>query len=329
MLSIDLELPDHICARLKRYISSSLYSAAQIRTDHWATYGAKNRIVFCSNQSRIRLTGGVGFDDCYALNFNTTGPLNWLTQKWIFWRKRQTKKSFIRAFQATAVAGELDLNQVGTVLGEAITPHKPLAAYYYNFILRHSPWLNDFQYLEIGAGTGYLAATFHHARKCRVIVVDLPEIIPFSFIYLSQRFPEATFQLPSEVDVSSDISGTADFVFLCPDQIALIPSRSVDLAVNTASFGEMMPHQVSVYFELLRRVSKQSGLLFTANRVAKRMRPNQLAGSDHLADDGVDVIFEEYPWVTADTDVSYGVSPFHEMVQPQSPFLMRLVRLSP
>ena len=328
MPTIELDLAPAACIRLRQYVETAALAAGAIRTDHWATFGAQNRISFMPAGSRVRLSGGAGFDDCYALNFEPPGLRGWAHQKWALWKTRKTSHRFIEAFLAGPGAGKLGLGEAGSVLGTPLTPHKPLAAYYFNLIEPHLQVNDHFQYLEIGAGSGYLAALLHHAHRCNVIIVDLPEIIPFSFIYLNKLFPQASFQLPNEIAAAAGISRTANFVFLSPDQIGLIPDGAVDLAVNTASFGEMLPQQVRAYFELLRRATSANGLFFTANRVEKWMSPTATAPDDRAPAKGVAVRFDDYPWSPDDIEIFYGASRFHDIVQPHNPFLMRLVQLA-
>lgn len=326
---MELDLPSQIFIRLQRYVKSVPRLADTTRTSHWAIYGARNRISFQPAHSRIQFEGGVGFDSCYSLNFSPLGLSGWFKQRRILWQTHAVTRLFTQAFLATSVRRVLDLEEVSKILGLPLTPHKPLAAYYFNLIQPYLANRNSFQYLEIGAGSGYLAALFHQLCCCKVIIVDLPEILPFSFIYLHRVFPQADFQLPNEVESAGDFSRTAKFIFLSPDQIDLIPDNTVDLAINTASFGEMLPQQILIYFNLLRRAMSANGLFFTSNRVEKWMSTSMPQTEERPSNGQIAVRFNEYPWRVDDRDIFYGLSEYHKFIQPENPFLQRLCRLAP
>ena len=328
MPTIELNFVSGIKARLRRYIDSVGLTGGTERTDHWASLGARNRISFNLSGSRVELVGGIGFDDCYALNFEPFGLEGEVRRRWAYWRSRHVSRRFLDAFRATLADGDMGVEDFSNALGPPNTSHKPLAAFYYNRVCPHLKKVTNFRYLEIGAGTGYLTALFHAKHRCKVLIVDLPEIIPFSFLYLSKRFPKAIFQLPNEISKPAGISDTADFVFLRPDQIDLILDESVDLAVNTASFGEMLPGQVDTYFCLLRRTLGAGGLFFTSNRVEKWMRAPGSPEDHSVQARGVAIKFLDYPWSRGDRDILFRSSEFHDLVQPASPFLMRLVELA-
>jgi SAM-dependent methyltransferase len=182
------------------------------------------------------------------------------------------------------------------------SPHAVIAQHYMRLLREHPAR----SYLEIGAGTGYLAALVRNAWRARITIVDLPEILPLGFLYLHRRFPEATFTLPGE-------PGPADFTFLTSgDGIA---PDSVDLAVNTASFGEMTPETIAGYFRILRRVVRPGAVFFTVNREQKVM-------------DGQPIRFSDYPWSAHDVDLAAGRSELHHLLHPQNRMLMRLTRLA-
>ena len=158
--------------------------------------------------------------------------------------------------------------------------------------------------------------------------MDLPEIIPFSCLYLNKIFPNAQFLLPNEAN-SEAISGfTSGFVFLCPDQLELVQDQSVDFAVNTASFGEMMPHQIGEYFHFLRRVMADNGMFFTTNRVEKWMNKVGDELEKNTAESGVAIRFHEYPWSGDDEDLFFHLSEFHTVLHPENPMFTRLTRLA-
>lgn len=131
--------------------------------------------------------------------------------------------------------------------------------------------------LEIGPGFGGLA----HKLKilypsATVLLIDLPETSVCTSYYLHQLHPEASFILTSDISESSSNKTdsaidfkSADFVILPPTLIDLIPSGTVDLAINTRSFMEMPLSVVSTYFTHIQRLVKIDGYFFCANRYFK------------------------------------------------------------
>jgi hypothetical protein len=210
-----------------------------------------------------------------------------------------------------------------------MTPHKVLATHYASLILPWIPASQVMTYVEIGPGAGYLATLMHWLRPGLLIAVDLPEILPFSFLVLHRAFPESPFWLPNEIGGAPLALPGSGMVFLTTEQARLLPDTFMDLGVNTASFGEMLPAQVASYFALIRRITKPDGMFFTCNRVEKWMDRECATLSNNVPGRGIPMRFDRYPWLPQDQDLIYGSSTFHTIVQPQNPMLHRLCRLAP
>lgn len=284
---LTLTLAPAVADRLARFLEQR---GPAVRSDHWRNFGALNRVRV--KGVRAIVSAGAGFDSEYELNF----------------RRPSLKQRAGRIVRSALGRSDLDRSRRAyeklwsVPPPPAESPHAIIAQHYMQ-ILRPYPAGN---YLEIGPGTGYLAALVREAWAARITVIDLPEILALGFLYLHTRFPHATFALPGE-------PGPADFTFHTSGEA--VPADSVDLAVNTASFGEMTPETIVGYFSVLRRVIKPAGLFFTVNREEKVM-------------DGRPVRFAEYPWSPRDIDVLSGPSEMHQLVQAQNRMLMRLTRLA-
>ena len=169
--------------------------------------------------------------------------------------------------------------------------------------------------LEIGAGNGNMASLIkHYFPTKRMIIVDLPETLQLSISYLGSLFPDASFVLPNEVD-SGDLV-RCDFLFLTPDQIAVIPNASVSTAINIHSFQEMTAAQIESYFSLFHRVTTADGHSLVVNRVEKAPVPSEIA----VLGDEVNR-FCDYPWPSSWNDVYYLNSEFHMLVQQNNVFV--------
>jgi len=174
--------------------------------------------------------------------------------------------------------------------------------------------------LEIGPGNGNQASLFlNYFPGTRITLVDLPETLQISFLYLRSLFPHLEFVLPHEV--TTERLMTADVVFLTPDQIDLVPDGSVDIGINVHSFQEMLMPQIAKYFTLLERVTCSGGYVFVVNRSEKMPNPEE------KSIDGVGCVrFAEYPWVKTWNDKLHVTSPFHLLVQADN-VMIRLVRV--
>jgi hypothetical protein len=153
--------------------------------------------------------------------------------------------------------------------------------------------------LEIGPGSGnllYCMKKIYPDSTC--IFVDLSSSLIFSIVNVLNKWPDAKFLLPNEVTAQSNLM-SQDFLFLRDDQIDLIPSGSVDLMLNTVSFGEMGYSVIKKYFQLLRRVARSSNLFYCLNRVEKVMTYDGLVEP---------IRFHSYPWDNDDVDIFFRMS---------------------
>ena len=179
--------------------------------------------------------------------------------------------------------------------------------------INQSARLNFNKIIEIGPGMGSCVRMFKkYNPEIKVLLIDIPTSIPFSFLNLIYRFPESKFLLPNEVDKSLNFD-KYDFIFLSNDQIKLIKKNTFDLAINSMSFAEMKRGDIEEYFQLLRMVLKKQNLFYCLNRVEKLM----------LYDDNkIPIRFFEYPWLPADLDYKYEISQV-EMGRTYNPFYVR------
>lgn len=301
--------------------------APATRSQHWQHFSSLNRIAVDSTTSTVTIHAGAGFDSSYELNFRRPTLYETAVQLWLSIRGINPDSRFSRTFSRLwPDEPVVNVRSAAESLRPPLTAHKYLAAHYANLILPALPATTNTSYVEIGPGSGYLAALIHHHRPGRLILIDLPEMLPYSFMLLHRLFPETPFMLPNEFDGGTIQLPESGFVFLTPDQAACLPEHCMDIGVNTASFGEMLPDLVAQYFALLRRISKPGSLFFTCNRVEKWMddpdRPTAEGGRYCLR-------FEDYPWSPLDRDVFYARSAFHDLVQPENPMMHRLCHLAP
>lgn len=203
--------------------------------------------------------------------------------------------------------------------GRRGTSHVLIAYYLLSIIMKQvSLPSRPLSILEIGPGNGNQASLFlHYFPGTRITLVDLPETLQLSFLYLRSLFPHLDFVLPHEVTAERIM--TADVVFLTPDQIDLVPDGSVDISMNVHSFQEMLMPQIATYFTLLERVTCSGGYVFVVNRSEKMPNPEEKSIN------GVGCVrFAEYPWVKTWIDEIHVTSPFHLLTQSDN-VMIRLV----
>ena len=123
--------------------------------------------------------------------------------------------------------------------------------------------------LEIGGGFGGLA--YHLKRlvpQARFILVDLPESLVFSAIYLCTLFPDQRNVLATSPESITRDLDQPGFTFV-PNHFCHRFQDSqmrVDLAINTLSFSEMLASQVTAYCSLIRKCLAPEGVFFEQNQ---------------------------------------------------------------
>jgi hypothetical protein len=129
-------------------------------------------------------------------------------------------------------------------------------------------WLNELaarqgelRVLEIGGGYGGLAYWFKSAfRNCSYTIVDLPECLLYSGLYLSLCLPDQRASI-----------GTAEpprfGLRFVPNYMADALDEEFDLVINTLSLSEMSVPQIETYAGLIaERWLAKDGLFFEQNQ---------------------------------------------------------------
>ena len=123
--------------------------------------------------------------------------------------------------------------------------------------------------LEIGGGFGGLA---YHLKKlvpqARHIIIDLPESLVFSAIYLSTFFPDQHNVVATTPGLITKDLDRPGFTFVANYFCHHFQECGirVDLAINTLSMSEMAASQVRTYCALIRKCLAPEGSFFEQNQ---------------------------------------------------------------
>ncbi len=325
---VNLQLDRKVVERLAAFLQSG--SSEGLRSNHWQHFAGLNRIVADVSAGTVTFSAGAGFDSDYELNFRQRSLYEAVGGIWRYVKGKDPDARYSVAFSSLWPNGSpVTRSDAEKILGSPMTAHKILATHYASLLLPLIPDSHRMTYIEIGPGAGYLAALMRRFRPGLLVAIDLPEMLPFSFLALHRAFPSSPFWLPNEIGSTRITLPEQGLLFLTPDQASQLPDECMDLGVNTASFGEMLPEHIANYFVLLRRITKPIGLFFTCNRVEKWMDREGTSLLENVPGHGLPVRFDSYPWLPQDRDLLYGPSALHAITQPQNPMLIRLCHLAP
>ncbi len=157
--------------------------------------------------------------------------------------------------------------------------------------------------MEIGAGWGGFAYAFKTLfQNTTYVIIDLPQTLLFSAVYLRAAFPSASILLYGDKppDVLLEGAQSYDFIFLPHYFLDSIHKLGqLDLAINIASFQEMTSQQVDRYASRL----SQSGCtsIFSHNRDHSHYNPQLTTVSSILENyyqlariDGLVDVYQNY-----------------------------------
>ena len=115
--------------------------------------------------------------------------------------------------------------------------------------------------MELGSGYGRTAYVHLTLRPdCRYVLVDIPPALYVCEKYLSDVFKDRNIFLFRPFENYEDIEEEyeqADIVFLMPNQLELLPEKSVDLFVNISCLHEMRMDQIEYYFTLIEKLTRK------------------------------------------------------------------------
>ena len=166
--------------------------------------------------------------------------------------------------------------------------NKDTLKYYESLIaLEKSGILNEINKLsnpiicEIGAGWGgFTHCLFQKLNNSKFVIVDLPETLIFSYLYLSELYPDKKIKL---YNYEANSINECDFLLIPSDSFEEF-SEQIDLTVNLCSFQEMTSPQVEKYIKKIS--SLKSEYIYSLNR--------DLNNNNHLLKRAVSEMISEY-----------------------------------
>jgi len=329
MDELKLSFKPEVTDRFQTYIRSDIYLKEQDLAEHWGKrqQGNIDAFNFEGNELTVKLWN-TGLTDHYPQNFGYSASSRSIKQ---YIKKKVLNKLGYYSSPAydplhhfnrwwPTGRGRISIHDIIEEFGKIDDYGITKSCYFYNEIheVMETSGISFNRVLEIGPGPGNLLRMVkNYHPKSRIIIVDLPTSLTYSFCHLLHRFPDATFCLPHEATSDMDLDAV-DFLFLTNDQTGLIPENFIELAFNTMSFQEMKKGDISFYFQWLRKVMKKENLFYCVNAVEK---PMVYGGKT------VPIRFFEYPWSSKDQDYKYELSPV-EQGRTYKPFYVRAVKIA-
>ena len=115
--------------------------------------------------------------------------------------------------------------------------------------------------LELGPGYGRTAYVFLELQPgCRYILVDIPPALYVAQRYLTTVFPDRRifgFRPFDDYESVREEMEDSSIIFLTPNQLELLPDKSVDLFLNISSLHEMRMDQIRYYFGEIARLTRK------------------------------------------------------------------------
>ena len=115
--------------------------------------------------------------------------------------------------------------------------------------------------LELGPGYGRTAYVFLALQPgCRYILVDIPPALYVAQRYLTSVFPDRrifAFRPFDDYESVREEMEDSSVIFLTPNQLELLPDKSVDLFLNISSLHEMRMDQIRYYFGEIARLTRR------------------------------------------------------------------------
>jgi hypothetical protein len=141
--------------------------------------------------------------------------------------------------------------------------------------------------LEIGGGFGGLARIFKLiAPNVKYFILDLPQSLFFSFLYVKTNFPDLKCCYVDSANLNFDeVINDNDFIFVPTGLIGNLINRSFDGVINTQSLGEMTDNAVKRYMRFIHE-DIQTKYFYSINRFGRHQANSRYCGPRDAGEDG-------------------------------------------
>lgn len=235
----------------------------------WADQNMKDmlRIIECSHNA-IEAINSIGETWLFSLNTQDS-----IKEKNIDWHLRYLEQTSNSLFSTPFFIQESEFTNKATSSerqGRKLTPYflrtlnsaLEIRKYCIDQNLRKS----RFRIVELGAGIGCLARILKlFTPQCSYVIIDIPESLCFSYMFLKLNFPDAKFLYVTDNNNLTDTIDSFDFIFIPTLFAEVILGSKYDLFVNTNSLGEMRNSVIKYWMDFIQN-KLEVQYLFTLNR---------------------------------------------------------------
>ncbi len=140
---------------------------------------------------------------------------------------------------------------------------------------------------EIGGGFGGMAYYLLRDRaRVTYLDFDIPESIALASYYLLKAFPQLTFLLYGEKELTKEAIARADVVLMPVFELATMPTGSVDVTFSSHAMSDISPGAMVEYLNNIDRMTRDFLLYIGNNRASESISNlvNQRCDSFELAE---------------------------------------------
>lgn len=179
----------------------------------------------------------------------------------------------------------------------------------------------------IGDGFGVMSALLLMNTDCKVVSINLSEVLLVDYIYTRGLIADESTALVEQGLDLEEAMGEKDIrlIYVRADNHSLLRNLPIDMVFNIGSMQEMNPPVIEEYFDDIRSCKSKSLYFYCCNRIEKTLP------------DGTITRFFDYPWQASDEIIvdelcpwqqNYYVSkpPFYRNFE--GPVQHRLIRLN-
>ncbi len=144
-------------------------------------------------------------------------------------------------------------------------------------IIQHTEFVKNGEYVFVDLGPGFrgtMKFLLQLFPNSKVIIFDIPEMLPFSTFFLCKNFANKKIGLYTDITNLKEDIMNYDILLLPHFMIDEIPSEIADCFVNTASLPEMKRDLALHYLNTIKRAVKHNGIFYSNNNWDNAARSN-------------------------------------------------------